>query len=146
MILDRTFFVTTVTWQRTPLFRNRQRAELMMEMLERYREQKKYELHEFVIMPDHLHLLLTPIAGISLERAVQLIKGGFSYRLGKAKRGLVWQESFTNHRVRDEQDYARHAEYIRMNPVRARLAERPELYPYSSASMRFQRATLDAAI
>lgn len=140
MIFERMFFVTTVTWQRTPLFRNLQRAELMMDVLEHYREQKKYDLHEFVIMPDHLHLLITPAPEISLERAVQLIKGGFSYRLGKAKRGLVWQESFTNHRIRDEQDYARHAEYIRMNPVRAQLAERPELYRYSSASAKFQKA------
>ena len=89
------------------------------------------------IMPDHLHLLLTPAADISLERALQLIKGGFSYRLGKAanaKRGLVWQESFTNHRIRDERDCAQHGDYIRMNPVRARLVERPDLYPYSSAA------------
>jgi len=105
-----------------------------MNVLLHYREQKKYVLYEFVIMPDHLHLLLTPAPEILLERAMQLIKGGFSYRLGKAKRGLVWQESFTNHRVRDERDYLRHVEYIRMNPVGARLVERPELYPYSSAS------------
>jgi len=134
MTSDRTFFITTVTWQRTPLFRHNQPAELMMDVLANYREQKKYVLHEFVIMPDHLHLLLSPAPEISLERAVQLIKGGFSYRMGKAKRGLVWQESFTNHRIRDEQDHAHHAAYIRMNPVRARLVERPDLYPYSSAS------------
>jgi putative transposase len=134
MTFDRTFFIATVTWQRTPLFRNSQPAELMMDVLAHYREQKKYVLHEFVIMPDHLHLLLTPAPEISFERAMQLIKGGFSYRLGKAKPGLVWQESFTNHRVRDEQDYKHHAAYIRMNPVRARLVERPELYPYSSAT------------
>jgi putative transposase len=139
MTSARTFFITTVTWQRTPLFRQAQPAELMMDVLAHYREQKKYVLHEFVIMPDHLHLLFTPAADISLERAMQLIKGGFSYQLGKAhaantKRGLVWQESFTNHHIRDEQDYAHHAAYIRMNPVRARLVEKPELYPYSSAS------------
>ena len=118
----------------------------MMIVLEHYREQKKYELHEFVIMPDHLHLLITPAPDISLERAVQLIKGGFSYRLGKAKRGLVWQESFTNHRIRDEQDYAHHADYIRMNPVRARLVDTPESYPYSSAAMKFRKAALKTAI
>jgi putative transposase len=149
MTFDRTFFVTTVTWQRTRLFRNPRTAELMMNVLQHYREQKKYDLHEFVIMPDHLHLLLTPAVEISLERAVQLLKGGFSYRVGKAKRGLVWQESFTNHRIRDEQDYARHAEYIRMNPVRARLVETPESYPYCSAfrgKAAGERAALDAAV
>ena len=118
-----------------------------MDVLAHYREQKKYVLHEFVIMPDHLHLLLTPAPEISLERAVQLIKGGFSYRLGKAKRGLVWQESFTNHRIRDDQDYVHHAEYIRMNPVRARLAGTPNSYPYSSASETWRDVKVsDAAV
>jgi putative transposase len=134
MNLERTFFVTTVTWKRTPLFRQQSAAELMMDVLEHYREQKRYSLHEFVIMPDHLHLLLTPAAEVSVERAVQLIKGGFSHRLGKQKPGLIWQESFTSHRIRNEDDFEYHAEYIRMNPVRAGLAERRELYAYSSAT------------
>jgi putative transposase len=134
MNFDRMFFVTTVCWQRMLLFKDKRKAELLMEVLEHYREQRKYELHEFVIMPDHLHLLITPAEDVSLERAMQLIKGGFSYRLGDKKKGLVWQESFTNHRVRDESDYERHAMYIRMNPVRAGLVGRVEEYPYSSAS------------
>jgi putative transposase len=81
-------------------------------------------------MPDHLHALLTPDANLSLERAMQFIKGGFSYRL---KLGSIWQASFTNHRVRDWEDFERHREYIHMNPVRARLASSADKYPYSSA-------------
>jgi putative transposase len=154
MTFNRTFFVTTITWQRTPLFRNQRTAELMMDILAHYREQQKFILHEFVIMSDHLHLLLTPALEISLERAMQFIKGGFSYRWGKSglsskRKGLVWQESFTNHRIHDEQDFAHHGEYIRTNPVRARLVERPELYPYSSAYLKFNAAkkvVLDTAI
>jgi len=63
---------------------------------------------------------------------MQFIKGGFSFRM--KDRGSMWQPSFTNHRIRDWDDYERHREYIRMNPVRARLARRPEEYPYSSAA------------
>ena len=63
----------------------------MMDVLAHYRDRNKYILHGFVIMPDHLHALLTPSADISLERAMQLIKGGFSYRLGSSKNGFVWQ-------------------------------------------------------
>jgi putative transposase len=63
---------------------------------------------------------------------MQFIKGGFSYRL--KSRPPVWQASFTNHRVHDLEDYGRLQEYIRMNPVRAKLAARPEAYPYSSAA------------
>jgi putative transposase len=129
---DRVFFITTVTAHRQPIFRRAATANLLIETLMHYRDQQKFLLHEFVIMPDHIHVLLTPSPEISLERALQLIKGGFSFRLHA--RGPVWQASFSNHRVRDVEDYERHREYIRQNPVRARLAEKPEHYPYSSAS------------
>ena len=129
---DRVFFVTSITIQRIPIFRRETTARLLIETLAHYRDQQRFLLHEFVIMPDHIHLLLTPAEEISLERAMQFIKGGFSYRL--KERGSVWQPSFTNHRIRDWEDYERHREYIRVNPVRARLAPRPDAYPYSSAT------------
>ena len=128
----RTFFVTTVTIRRLPLFRRDTAARLMIDALLHYRDAEKFLLHEFVIMPDHLHVLLTPAEEISLERAMQFIKGGFSFRM--KGRGSVWQPSFTNHRIHDPEDYERHCDYIRMNPVRARLAQRPQAYPYSSAA------------
>jgi putative transposase len=138
--MDRTFFITSVTAQRRVLFQCAATAELLVDVFLRYREQGKYLLHEFVVMPDHFHALITPVAEISLERAVQYIKGGFSFRL---KSSLpVWQASFTNHRIRDYEDFERHREYIRMNPVRAGLVQRVEGYPYSSVTGRFG---LDAA-
>src|SRR5712671_8096765 len=91
---ERTFFITTVTWQRLPIFRVENRARLLIEVLLGYRDQGKYLLHEFVVMPDHIHLLLTPAPEISLERTVQFIKGGYSYRLRKEETIKVWQESF----------------------------------------------------
>jgi putative transposase len=130
----RTFFITTVTWRRLPIFRNEGRARLLIDVLFDYREQGKYLLHEFVIMPDHVHALITPKPEISLERAVQFIKGGFSYRLRKEEKMEVWQPSFTNHRIRDMEDYERHREYIRLNPVRAKLVVDAKEYPYSSAN------------
>ena len=128
---DRTFFVTTVTAGRRPIFRRESSARLLIETLVRCRDERKFLLHEFVVMPDHLHVLLTPASDLSLERAMQFIKGGFAFRL---REGRVWQASFTNHRVRDGEDYERHREYIWMNPVRARLVGTAESYPYSSAS------------
>ena len=129
---DRLFFVTTNTIQRLPIFRRETTAKLLIDTLAHYRDAGKFLLHEFVVMPDHVHLLLTPANALSLERVMQFIKGGFSYRLDK--RGAVWQPSFTNHRIRDWEDYDQHREYIRMNPVRARLASTPEAYPYCSAA------------
>jgi putative transposase len=131
---DRLFFVTTVTAQRQPIFRRGAAANLLIDTLAHYRDAGKYLLHEFVVMPDHLHALITPGDEISLERALQFIKGGFSFRLHG--RGPVWQASFTNHRVLDSEDYQKHREYIWLNPVRARLVARSEEYPYSSAAGR----------
>jgi putative transposase len=133
---QRTFFVTTVTWQRAPILRTETRARLLIDVLLDYREQRKYLLHEFVVMPDHIHLLLTPASSISVERAVQFIKGGFSYRLRKLERILVWQQSFTNHRIRDAEDFERHCEYVRLNPVRAGLVRDAGAYPFSSGGLR----------
>jgi putative transposase len=91
-------------------------------------------LHEFVLMPNHFHLLITPT--LSLERALQLIKGGFSYRarreLGFA--GEIWQTSFYDRRVRGSEDYERFRTYIHQNPVKRGLATAAEEYPYSSAA------------
>ena len=83
-------------------------------------------------MPDHVHLLLTP-KPITLERAMGLIKGGFSRRL--ASNLPVWQRSFTDHRIRDKADYQTRLEYIHQNPVRAHLAEAASHYPHSSADI-----------
>jgi putative transposase len=109
---DRIFFVTSVTIQRLPIFRREANAKLLIDTLAHYRDEGKFLLYEFVIMPDHIHVLLMPAEEISLERAMQLIKGGFSFRM--KDRGSIWQPSFTNHRIRDWDDYERHREYIRM--------------------------------
>ncbi len=69
------YFVTANCASKRPLFHVDRNAQLLFETIQHYREH--YKLHAFVIMPDHFHLLLTPQA-ITLERCLQLIKGGFS--------------------------------------------------------------------
>jgi len=127
------YFVTASAFQRRLLFRKESMALLFVEVLFHYRDKKNYLLHEFVLMHDHFHLLLSPT--LSLERSLQLIKGGFSYR---AKRelefhGEIWEKSFYDRRVRGVEDYHNFKHYIRRNPVKRGLAQSPEEYPYSSA-------------
>ena len=132
-----TYFITAAVWEKKRLFQAPPAAELFLDVLYHYREQDKYLLHEFVVMPNHFHLLITPAE--TLERSLQLIKGGFSFRAKKELgfRGEIWQTSFYDHRVRDAEEYTRMRTYIHENPVRARLASSPELYPYSSANPRW---------
>jgi putative transposase len=136
-----TYMVTSSTWERRSLFHVDAWAKLLIDTLYRYRP-SAYLLHEFVIMPDHFHALITPLT--SLEKAVQFIKGGFSFR---AKKELgshmeVWQKGFQDHRIRDANDYAVHVSYILNNPVKEGLCECPDKFQYSSAYPGFE---LDAA-
>jgi len=130
---QQTYMVTTSTWERRVLFRNERWARLLLDTLYRYRG-SAYLLHEFVIMPDHFHVLLTPLT--TLEKAVQFTKGGFSYR---AKKELgsnmeVLQKGFQDHRIRDAGDYDVHRTYILENPVTEHLCEKAEEFPYSSVA------------
>ena len=125
-----TFFVTTSTHERRRLFQVDANAQLFIETLQHYRRKGYYKLHAFVVMPDHVHLILTPL-DITLERAVGMIKGGFSRRL--ASKFPVWQRGFTDHRIRDAVDMEARRTYLIMNPVKAGLVEAAERYRYSSA-------------
>ena len=125
---EQSYFVSSQTAGRKPFFRHERWAQLFLNVLENYRT--GYLLHAYVLMPDHIHLLLTPTD--SLEKAVQQIKGGFSYRVKKGLnwKGEVWQKGFSDHRIRDIQDWERHVNYIRLNPVKAGLCSEPNAYPY----------------
>ncbi len=122
--------MTSATFDRRRLFQVSANAELFLEVLQQYRRVGYYKLHAFVVMPDHIHLLLTP-QGAPIERVVGVIKGGFSHRMGSKL--TVWQRGFTDHRIRNGEEFQTRREYIHQNPVRARMVEVAELYPYSSA-------------
>src|SRR5579862_4296088 len=127
------YFITASTFQKRNILQSDRMAGLFVDVLLHYRAREKYLLHEFAVMPDHFHVLITPRE--SLERAMQLIKGGFSFR---AKRELgfvheIWQASFYDRRVRDAEEYFAFREYICQNALKRGLAVQGENYQYSSA-------------
>jgi putative transposase len=104
-------------------------------VLYNYRAQGKYRLHAFVIMPDHFHVLITVGSDLTVERALQLIKGGFAYRAAR-ELGFhppVWEKGFSEVRVLDAGSFESHKRYIYNNPVARHLVAWPGDYPYSSA-------------
>ena len=133
------YFVTTKCWQGRCVFQVREIARIFAETLFHYRDESAYLLHEFVLMPNHVHLLITPGGTMSLERAVQLIKGGSSRRIHEQGNQAIeiWQKGFYDWTIRDANDWSTKVQYIRMNPVRAKLVDEPGDWPYSSASNRF---------
>ena len=128
----RPFFVTTVTAKRLPIFRASANCDLMLEIFAQDQARGRYPLHAVVIMPDHLHVLLTPHEDLSLEKAVQFIKGGFSFR--HKRPGALWERSFTERRIKDVGDYETHRTYIENNPVKAGLPSATNEFPHSSAT------------
>jgi len=95
-----------------------------------YRSKGNYELYTFVVMPDHIHLLLTAAPDIPLEKVVQLVKGGFSFRL-KSKLD-VWDRGYFDRRIVDAAAFDMCREYIEQNPVRGGLVTTAGEYPYTS--------------
>jgi len=137
-----TYFVTTKTCQNRVIFQVPENAEILIRCMRGYRDRGAYRLHEFVVMPNHLHLLLTPGDETSLEKAIQLIKGGSSYQIHQQRGGktLIWSSGFHEATIRDSEDFEARRRYIHMNPVEAGLALRPEDWPWTSANGTF---TLD---
>jgi putative transposase len=81
---SRTFFVTTKTSTGQALLQSERNAMLFVDVLRNYAAKQEFVIHDFVIMPNHIHLLIRVNGATTIERALQLIKGGFSYRLKKS--------------------------------------------------------------
>jgi putative transposase len=135
-----TYFVTTDTWERRKVFHKGIAAELVEVKLFEYRDKGRYYVHSYVVMPEHLHVILTPGHTTTLEQTIGLIKGGSSFEIGKALRMRfpVWHEGFTEHGIRDEEDYETHVRYIESNPVKAGLVREPKDYPHCSLNGKYR--------
>jgi putative transposase len=129
---SRTFSVTTKTSMGRALLQSERNATLLIDVLRSYVAARKFRGHDFVVMPNHVHLLITVQGGMTIERAMQFIKGGFSYGLRKegGYGGEVWQRGFSEVRVDDRQSFLRHRQYIAENPVKGGLADSPETFPF----------------
>lgn len=140
----RTFFVTTQTVGRRSLFQTTRMAELFIAVLRSCVKAKRFTVHDFVVMPDHVHILLTAPGSMSIEKAMQFIKGGFSYRAKKelAFQGEVWQRGFSDVRVLDESSFQKHCDYIGNNPVKRGLANTPAEFPFCMTYLKMYKQGL----
>jgi REP element-mobilizing transposase RayT len=109
-------------------------AELVVSCL-RDGEQRfhRYQLHSFVVMPNHVHLLVTP--GVVSAKWLGPLKGFTAYQANRilARTGAFWQEESYDHVVRSESGLERVRQYIENNPIKAGLVTKTEDYRWSSA-------------
>ncbi len=121
-----TYAITILTHRRRRLFQRTANAELFIATLLRYRDAGRFLLHAFVVMHDHIHLLITPSE--SITKAVQLIKGGISFDIRHQFPGEIWHPGYHEHRIRDHDDFQAQKHYIAQNPIRKNYANYPHVH------------------
>jgi putative DNA methylase len=110
-----------------------------------YFDGERYRLAAWVVMPNHTHFLLTPLPKYPLGGIMHSLKSYTAHRANKILRraGQFWQEDYYDRYLRDYEHYVKTVAYIENNPVKARLCERPEDWPYSSARVRLKAGSAD---
>lgn len=85
----------------------------------------RYRLDAFVVMPNHVHVLFCPLGGHKLEDIIQSWKGFTAREINKRQgaKGTLWQEDYWDRLIRNERHYYTCREYIRQNPVKAKLRD-----------------------
>jgi putative transposase len=101
-----------------------------------YDHDRKYLLHNWAVMPNHVHALLTPLPGITLESILKVVKSVSATRINKVlgQSGQLWQKGFFDRYISDEDHFHRVAKYIEWNRVKAKLCTDPKHWPLSSAN------------
>jgi len=148
MVKFRRNYVPGGTYFFTVTLRDRQsrilteRVGLLREIFRDVRKEHPFEIVAIVILPEHLHTVLTlPEQDADYSRRWQAVKGRFSGALVKSGVPLhkdhrgeyrLWRRRFWEHTIRDEQDLETHVDYIHYNPVKHGLVQRAADWPYSS--------------
>jgi putative transposase len=129
---SRIFFATTITSMGKRVLQSERNAGLLIDVLRSLVAKREFKLHDFVIMPDHVHLLIEVAGEMTIEKAMQLIKGRFSHQLSHEffYRGEVWQRGFTEVQVLNQQSFEGHRAYIAENPIKAGLSISADDYPF----------------
>jgi putative transposase len=123
-----TYAITISTYQQHRHFQRTANAELFIATLFRYRAQNRFQLHAFVVMPDHVHVLITPAFDQTTARCVQFIKGGYSFAVREQSSGEIWHSGYHEHRIRDIEDFHNQRLYIAGNPARKSYEKYPHIH------------------
>ncbi len=129
---DRIFFVTTNVARGVVPFSPAER-DLVLAALGAQRTPRSFWLFGYVVMPDHLHLLLAPQER-SLIRVLRDLKGKTGYEIGRRRctSGPTWQPRYFDHIIRRVREFREKLEYIHQNPVQAGLVSQPGDWQWSS--------------
>ena len=154
-----TFVLTLVTENRAPIFGESRWRTLLRRCLADARAARPFSLDAIVLLPDHLHLLMTlPAGDADFSTRIASIKATFTSaylerggveqarslaRVRKRRRG-VWQRWFWEHTVRDDADLIAHYDYLHFNPAKHGYATCPHAWSPSTFGREVERGRYPA--
>ena len=140
------YYFTLVTHRREPLLI--EHITLLRDAFRRSKQRYDYHIDAIVILPDHIHMILTPKIATEYPKIIRDIKRSFVYGLRSetkklAKQSLgakkyarshagIWQERYYEHTIRNEQDYQNILQYMQHNPIKHGYVQDPNEWIYSS--------------
>jgi len=143
---NHSYYLTIVTQNRQPILIDN--IELLRDSFRRSKRKYDYKIDAIVILPDHIHTIITPKYSKDYSKIIAHIKRSFTYGLDretkdKSKFNLtessynrnlsgVWQKRFYEHTIRDEKDYNTILNYIYTNPIKHGLVKNIDDWKYSS--------------
>ncbi len=142
-----TYFLTIVTYQRQPLFSDRNKVNLLRNITSQVKSEMPFDIIGAVILPEHIHFIWSlPEGDRNYSKRVGRLKVLFtkslrgdnnlpqnvSFSRQKHRESNIWQRRFWEHTIRDEQDLTAHLDYIHYNPVKHGYVSCPHLWEFSS--------------
>ncbi len=136
------YYITIVTHRREALLI--ENIDILRESFKESKKYYKYQINSIIILPDHLHMIITPQNTLEYPKIIHSIKYNFSKRYrpkekieqstsrDKNKMKPIWQKRYYEHTIRDEKDYSRCIEYMKTNPIKHKLVENQKDWKYSS--------------
>jgi putative transposase len=134
-VTDSLYFITSVVENHEPVFTNENCVRPLLRALNEYAKKCHVQIIAFVVLPDHLHLLICPKSqNRTISAFMKSVKGRSAIEINKVigRKGRLWQHQFLDHIIRSNEDYRSHIEYIHYNPVKHGLCDKPEDYRWSS--------------
>ena len=126
-------FVTFSCFRRQALFSSPHPFDLFVQCLEEMRRRLKMRIYGYVVMPEHVHLLVSEPESSTLAEAMHYLKLSFVKRLrARESAGSFWQKRYYDRNLRDEHEFQVKLRYMHRNPVRRRLVKEPADWKWSS--------------
>jgi putative transposase len=142
------FYITVETVGRESIIIGSVINRLLRTVLTEVKQAHKFQTLGFVLLPDHIHLLIKPDGRVALDAIMQALARQFESEyatlMGQPQPTPVWQRSFLARRPIDQADFGRHLDWIHYNPVYHQQVEKPEAWPYSSYQAWIERGLYGA--